>query len=177
MNARSGRLAVLAAVLVWTLALSAAGPALAADGDACTGADGVCLGDVTLSTDRLVAGETATLDATVHNAGDDAANVTVVLNTAGPDDATDSYTLRRTSLGPGETATLSQSLDASTPGTHGLQLVVYDGSLSRQYDTSTARTLTVEARGLGGSLDRSEYALGALVGSLAVVGGIGYRRR
>ena len=182
MERGSGRRAVggvVAVAVVVAVALTlAAGPALGAERK-CTAADGrkVCLDDVRLSADGLVRGETATLEATVRNAGDAPANVTVVLNTVGPNDTVDTYTLGRTRLAPGETRTVSQSLDASTPGTHGVQLLVVDADGSHRYDASAVRTIVVAERGLGGALDRSEYALGALVGSVGVAVGLVLRRR
>lgn len=165
----------MAVVLTFVLA---AGSALGAERE-CTAADGrtVCLEDVRLSADRLVRGETATLEATVRNAGDAPANATVVLNTVDPNDTVDSYTLGRVSLAPGESRTVRQPLDASTPGTHGVQLLVVDGNGSHRYDASTVRTIAVAERGLGGTLDRTEYALGALVGSVGVAVGLVVRRR
>ncbi|ESP88353.1 hypothetical protein [Candidatus Halobonum tyrrellensis] len=179
MKLRSGGVGagVAAAAVVWTLVF-VAGPALAADAG-CTATDGepVCLDGVSVSDERLAKGESATLEATVRNAGETPANATVVLNTAGPDNVTRSFTLGRVRLAPGETRTVTQPIDASTPGSHGLQLLVFDGSGARTYDSSAVLTVAVTERGLGGALDRSEYALGALVGAVAVVGGLGYRRR
>lgn len=176
MELRSGALAAVAAALAATLVL---GAVPVAGEPACTASNGqsVCLDWIEVSDDRLAAGESATLEATVRNADDEPANATVVLNTAGPDNVTNSYTLGRVRLAPGETHTISQSLDASTPGTHGLQVLVFDGDLSRRHDASTVRTLVVTRGGLGGAVDRDEYALAALVGSVGVAAGLVYRRR
>lgn len=171
MNTRSGGLAVVGAVLVWTLAVAPAlGAGAATTGTPSAACEGVCVEDVRLSADRLVAGETATLEATVTNAGDAPANATIALEVTGPDGETDSYALDRSPLDAGESRTVAQALNANTTGTHRLRLVVYGDSVFERHDASPTRTLVVAERGLGGDLDRSEYALGALVGAVGVAG-------
>ena len=176
MGARSGTLAVLVVLLTATLA---AGSVAGADDVACT-ADGerkLCLADVSVSTDRMTAGESATLTVTVGNVGEVAANGTVVLKVAGPVNGTDTYALSEDRLAPGEEIEVTQRLDASTPGTHGLQVVLNDGAMTHRYDASEIRTLEVEERsaGFGGPIDAPEYALLALLGSLSVLGAVVYR--
>lgn len=176
MGVRSGTVAVLIVLLTAALA---AGSVAGADAAACT-ADGerkLCLTDVTVSTDRMAVGESATLDITVRNDGEAAANATVVLNTLDPNNVTESYTLREGRLEPGEELTVSQPLDASTPGTHGLQVLVFDGAIEHRYDASEVKTLHVEEQStrLGGQFDTPDIALVALIGSLAVLGGMVYR--
>ncbi|QLG63160.1 CARDB domain-containing protein [Halorarum salinum] len=175
MGARSGTLAALLVLFAATLAagsVAGTGTTCAADGDR-----KLCLADVHLSTDRIAAGDSATLEITVGNEGDAAANASVVMNTVDPENVTESYTLREERLEPGEELTVSQRLDASTVGTHGLQVLVFDGAIDHRYDASEVRILEVEPRsdGLGGSVDRAEYALVALLGSLGVAGVIVYR--
>lgn len=176
MGARSGTLAVL--VVLLTVALTA-GSVVGADDAACT-ADGereLCLTDVNLSTDQLTVGESATLHVTLRNVGEVPANVTVVLNTAGPNNETGSYILHEGRLVPDEEITVSQRLGASTPGTHALQVLLYDGAISHQYDASRVMTLRVveQSSSLGGPFDAPEFALVALLGSLGVLGVIVYR--
>lgn len=175
MRTLGGTLAVLVVLVAAALAagqVAGAETACAADGER-----QLCLADVSLSTDRTTAGESATLEVTVENEGEDAANASVVLNTVDPENDTESYTLREERIDPGEELTVSQRLDASTVGPHGLQVLVFDGSIDHQYDASEVRTLEVEPKsdGLGGSVDRAEFALAALLGSLTVLGVIAYR--
>ena len=179
MGARS---AVVGGAVVLLLAALFVGPAVggtAAATGSCEadGARQLCVTDASLGADSLTAGESTEFSMTVENVGEERATAVVVLNVAGPDDATDSYELRRESLSPGETVTVTQSVDASTPGTHALQGLVYDDGLSHRYDATEPTTVSVAERGLGGDVDASEYALAALVGSLAVLGGMVYRRR
>ena len=176
MGARSGTLAVLVVFLAATLA---AGSVAGADGAACT-ADGerkLCLADVSVSTERLAPGESATLTVTVRNEGEVAANGSVVLKVASPANETNAYTIHEGRLDPGEEMEVTQQLDASTPGTHGLQVVVNDPAMTHQYDASEVVTLQVESQSgyLGGDVDASDVALVGLVGSLSVVGVIVYR--
>ena len=176
MGARSGALAALVVLLAAALA---AGSVVGTDADSPCAADGerkLCLADVSTSTDRIVMGESATLTVTVKNEGDVAANGTVVLKVAGPN-GTNTYVLQEVRLEPGEETEISQRLDASTPGTHGLQIVVNDGAMSHRYDASEVITLEVveESTVLGGDLDAPDIALVALVGALSVIGVITYR--
>ena len=178
MNARSGGLAVVGAVLVWTFAVAPAlGAGAATTGTPAAACEGVCVEEVRLSADRLVAGETATLEATVTNDGDAPANVTIALEATGPDGKTDSYALDRSPLDAGESRTVTQTLNANTTGTHRLRLIVYGDNVFERHDASPARTLVVAERGLGGDLDGSEYALGAFVGAVGVAGTVVYRTR
>jgi len=157
----------------------AVGGAVGAQSSSCQ-ADGnrqVCLTAASLDRGTLTAGGSTELSLTVENTGEERATAIVVLNVVSPDNETNTYELRNRSLAPGETLSVTQSIDASTPGTHGLQAVVYAGGYAHRYDASEPMSVTVERRGLGGGIDTPEYALAALVGSLAVVGAIVYRRR
>lgn len=176
MRARSGTLAVLVVLLAAALAAGS----VTGTGDAACTADGerkLCLADVSVSTDRMTAGESATLTVAVRNEGEVAANGTIVLKVAGPVNGTDTYALSEDRLAPGEEIEISQRLDASTPGTHGLQVVLNDGAMTHRYDASEVKTLRVEERsaGLGGPFDAPEYALVALLGLLSVFGVVVYR--
>lgn len=180
MGARSA--VVTGGVVLFVVAMlvgPAVGGAVGATTASCeaNGPQQLCLTEASLDDDSLTAGESAELTLTVENVGEERATAVVVLNVAGPNNETDSYELRRKSLDPGETLTVTQSIDASTPGTHALQGIVYDDGLSHRYDASDPMTVTVERQGLGGSIDTPEFALAALIGSLAVVAGLIYRRR
>ncbi|MFC7136504.1 hypothetical protein ACFQRB_08190 [Halobaculum litoreum] len=101
----------------------------------------------------------------------------MVLNVASPDNETDSYELRKRSLAPGETLTVTQAVDATTVGSHAMQVLVYSDGYAHRYDASEPMTVAVEAKGLGGPIDAPDYALAALVASVGVLGAIVYRRR
>lgn len=138
----------------------------------------VTVQSVSVSEERLVAGESGTITATVTNAGDSAASVAVVLVTGGPNNRTAGYTLDRSTLAAGATKTITQPLNATTPGTHTLRIVVLNPETMTQYDVSRAVTITVLAEPptrLGGPIDRTEVALVALVLSLGGIGIVGYR--
>ncbi|WP_348611861.1 CARDB domain-containing protein [Halobaculum rarum] len=141
------------------------------------GAQQVCLTEATLDGETLTAGESTELSVTVENTGEERTTAIVVLNVVSPANETNSYELRKQSLAPGETVSVTQSVDASTPGDHGLQVVVYGDGYAHRYDASEPMSVTVERQGLGGDIDTPEYALAALVGSLAVIAGTVYRRR
>lgn len=179
MGARRSRRWGVIALVVTALLLGPAVGAVGATQESCqaNGSQQVCLTDASLDATTLASGESTQLSVTVENVGEERATAIVVLNVASPDNETDSYELRRQSLGPGETLSLTQSVDASTPGPHAMQVIVYGDGLGHRYDASAAMTVTVERQGLGGSFDTPEYALAALVGAVAVMGGIVYRRR
>ncbi|MFC6787714.1 CARDB domain-containing protein [Halobaculum halobium] len=172
---RGGVVLILAALLVGP----AVGGTAGAQAASCqsNGSQQVCLTEANLDAETLVAGESAELSLTVENTGEERATAILVLNVASPDNETNSYELRTQSLAPGETLSVTQSIDASTPGEHGIQAIVYGDGYAHQYDASAPMRVTVERQGLGGGIDTPEYALAALVGSLAVIGVIGYRRR
>ncbi len=166
-------------LVVVLVAALAAGSVAGAEDTPCE-ADGekkFCLTEVSLSTESMTAGQSATLDVTVRNEGNATANATVVLNTVDPNNVTQSYNLREQRLEPGEEVSLSQQLDATTPGMHGMQVLVFGDSIGHRYDASAAKTLSVEEQtpGLGGPLDRAEFALVALLGSIGVLGFMTYR--
>ena len=172
---------VLGAVVLF-IAASLVGPAVGAAGATqascqANGAQQLCLTDVSLDKTTMAAGESAHLSVTVENVGDARATGVVVLNVASPNNETDSYELRSRSLDTGETYTFTQSVDASTPGTHAMQVIVYSDGFSHRYDASEPMTVTVERQGLGGAIDAPEYALAALVVAVGVVAGMVYRRQ
>ncbi|UIP00880.1 hypothetical protein Hbl1158_05855 [Halobaculum sp. CBA1158] len=175
------RSVIIGAVVLFVAALLV-GPAVGAAGaqsGSCEadGAAQLCLTEASLGSDELTAGESTTLTATVENVGDERATAVVVLNVAGPDNETDSLEIRRESIPPGETLTVTKTVDASTPGTHAMQVLVYNDDLAHRYDASEPWTVEVNEQGLGGGIDTPEYALAALIGSLAVLGGLVYRQR
>lgn len=101
------------------------------------------------------------------------------MHTASPENETDVFELEETTLEPGEEHSFSQELNASTPGTHGLRLTLTEPSTRHVFDVSEIKTVEVLAehpKRLGGPIDRSEIALGALVVSLLGILGLGYRK-
>lgn len=179
MGARSSRSWGVVALVIAVLLVGPAVGAVGATQESCqaNGSQKVCLTDASLGAETLAAGESTQLSVTVENVGEERATAIVVLNVASPDNETNSYELRRQSLAPGETLGVTQAVDASTPGPHAMQVVVYGDGLGHRYDASAPMTVTVERQGLGGSFDTPEYALAALVGAVAVMGGLVYRRR
>jgi hypothetical protein len=104
--------------------------------------------------------------------------VVVFLYVLDPDNETRQFQLARQTLSSGESTTINQSLNATTPGRHGLQAELIDPSTGQRYDLSEPVTVDVRSdppAGLGGPLDRSEFALGALVLAIAGLIGLGYR--
>ena len=179
MGARKTVLWGLVALFVGALLVGPAVGAAGAQSGECTadGARKLCVTDAGVDADSIVTGQSTELSATVENVGDERATAVVLLNVASPDDETNSYELRKRSLSPGETLTVTQSVDASTVGTHAMQVIVYSDGYGHRYDASEPMQVTVESKGIGGPLDAPDYALGALVGSVGVAGAIVYRRR
>ena len=148
--------------------------------DTCTAADDRPVGiqDVSAPDTLVVDGEDGTVSITVENAGNQSKDVVVFLYVLDPDNETRQFQLARQTLSSGESTTIDQSLNATTPGRHGLQVELVDPSTGQRYDLSEPMTVDVRSdppARLGGPLDRSEFALGALV--LAILGliGLGYR--
>lgn len=171
---------VLVVGLVAALVVSiGAAPGVAASEDCETDVDRtLCIEEFAVSDEELVVGDTTEFTATVTNPGAETTTGVVLLYTAGPDNETNAYQLDRVTLEPNETRTISRAINASTPGTHTLQMTILDPATSQQLDASEPRSVEVyestPAR-LGGPIDRTEIALVALVGSILGMGAIGYR--
>lgn len=179
MPTRDG-LRVAVALSLAVAALAAAGAGATAQDD-CRAIDEkqVCVQDVSLSDDELVDGDRGEVSVTVENVGNETVAPAVVLNVVAPDNETGVYQIGQPTVAPGGTAAVSQPLNASTVGTHGLRVQLVDGETRGVYDASEAVTLEVldEApRELGGPIDRTEIALAALVLALVGMGALGYRR-
>lgn len=138
----------------------------------------LCIEDFTVSEDRIVTGETGEFTITVENNGNTTASGSLVLHTASPENETDVYRFEQLTLEPGEEQTVTRKINASTPGTHGLRLTLSEPSTQHVFDVSEIRTIEVLAehpKRLGGPIDRTEIALGALVASLIGILGLAYR--
>jgi hypothetical protein len=186
MGVRSGTLAVVVAVGLVALSLAPAVGLAQESSQECESIDGsqVCIQEASITSDTLRTGDSAELTVTVKNAGDDEATFFVALVVSSPNNETQSFFLKRdgdeqVTLAPGETATFDQPVDPSTPGTHALQFRTVTPDREGAYDASEIITVEVQQpkTGLGGRIDRSEIALVALLGSLAVLGGLAYRQR
>lgn len=140
----------------------------------------VCIQGFSAPETLLIGGENGTVSITAENVGSTEAGVLVVLNTRDPNNETGSFALAEPTLAPGESTTITQSLNATTPGTHGLRAVLVDAATNEQYDTSESVFLDVRsepAPGLGGPIDRTEIALVALLAAIVGMVGLGVRLR
>ncbi|MFB6122469.1 MAG: CARDB domain-containing protein [Haloferacaceae archaeon] len=170
----------IAAVLLVALLLGAiAEPTLATQRYQSGQGSQIFIQSTTVSSSELVVGHSGTLDIRVTNNGTTSETVSVALIVSGPDNQTDAYELDRPTLGPGATTTITKQLNASTPGTHHLRVQLLDPDTAATYDTSRDITVTVlespPAR-LGGPIDKTEIALGALVAALLGMGVLGWRQ-
>jgi DUF971 family protein len=139
----------------------------------------LCLTEFTVSEAYLLQGSQGDFSVTVENTGNESATGVVLLRTASPANETNVYRVQQVTLDPGETETLSRSINATTLGTHGLRLSVVDPPTQRTYDWSEIQTIEVREdhpKQLGGPIDRTEIALVALLGSLCCLLGFGYRQ-
>lgn len=138
----------------------------------------LCISDFTVSNDQIVVGERSEFTITVRNNGSAPATGLLLLHTASPDNVTNVYRFEQFTLEPGEEHTVTRAINATTPGTHGLRLTLSEPSTEHVFDVSTIKTVEVLAdhpNQLGGPIDRTEIALGALVVSLIGILGLGYR--
>ena len=139
----------------------------------------LCIDELTLSDDELVAGTEGQFSLTVTNYGEDTRTGILRLYTAGPDNETNVYNMQQVTLKPETSKTVTRPINASTPGTHGLRVTLVDPMSGERYDTSEIKTLEVREEPpaeLGGPIDKTEIALVALVGSLIGLGVLGYRQ-
>ncbi|MFB6177176.1 MAG: hypothetical protein ABEI99_08570 [Halobaculum sp.] len=180
MNHWSGTLAVL--LLVTALGIAVA-PAVAGAQDTveCKPLNGTqfCFESTSIDETKLEKGQQSEISTTIRNTGDERASVRVILNTVGPNNETESFVLGTPTLAPNESVTITQSVGARTPGTHGLQVRLVQANGSFVYDSSKIVTVQVigDRTRLGGELDTPEFALIALIGSLAGMGYLVTQRR
>jgi len=138
----------------------------------------LCIEDFTVSEERIVTGETGEFTITVENNGTATATGRLLLHTSSPENETNVYRFEQLTLEAGEEHTISRKINATTPGTHGLRLTLSEPSTQHVFDVSTIKTVEVLAEHpeqLGGPIDRTEIALGALIASLIGILGLGYR--
>jgi hypothetical protein len=176
-------IAVVVTVALATASFGAVSLASGASADAdCSAVEDrqVCLQEFSAPETLLIDGENGTVSITAENVGSVEAGVLVVLNTRDPNNETSSFALAEETLAPGESTTVTQPLNATTPGTHGLRAVLVDTSTNRQYDTSESVFLDVRsepAPGLGGPIDRTEIALVAFLAAIVGMVALGMRLR
>ncbi|WP_459194975.1 hypothetical protein [Halosimplex sp. J119] len=174
------------ALIIAAVALAAfVGVGAAQDGtatqDECRVVNGsqVCVTDLSVSKDPLVAGNSGEVTATIENVGNRTASPVVVLNVVHPGNDTGVFAIGEPAIEPGASTSVSQPLDANTTGTHGFQVQLVDRQTRGLYDTSDPVTVEVvdevPAR-LGGPVDRVEIALLALVVALVGMGAVAYRQ-
>jgi hypothetical protein len=139
----------------------------------------VCIEETSVTDDTLEDGQQGELTVTVQNVGEGNASVQILLNTVDPDNETQSFILDERTLEPNESVTITKKLGAQTPGTHGLQVRLSQRNGSFVYDASKIVTVQVveDRTRLGGELDAPEFALIALIGSLAAMGYLVVKRR
>lgn len=138
----------------------------------------LCIESFSLSDDRIVVTEQGEFSVTVVNEGNVSTTGTVMLHTASPENETDVYQLDAVSLEPGGEQTLTRTINASTPGTHALRVTLSEASSRHVFDVSEIKTIEVledHPKELGGPIDRTEIALGALVGAVVGLLLLGYR--
>lgn len=139
----------------------------------------LCLDEVTVEADQLVLGEQGEFSVTVRNEGNSTATGVVLLDTASPDNETNTYEVEELTLEPGASQTVSRDINASTPGTHGIRLWLIEPSTQHVYDVSEIKYLEVleeHPKELGGPIDRTEIALGALLAAVLGMLALGYRQ-
>ncbi|MDR5656847.1 hypothetical protein RH831_06600 [Halodesulfurarchaeum sp. HSR-GB] len=165
------------------LGLAASGPLLPTGANAQADCDPIedrslCIEAVELSEESLVLGEQGEFTVTVRNTGETVTSGTVVLHTASPENETESYEVETVSIDPGQEASVSRAINASTVGTHGLRFTVLDAETREPADVSDVHTIEVlesHPAELGGPIDRTELALVAFLGAILSLVGLGYR--
>lgn len=171
---------VVIGIAVFVVVTMVSGVGLAASEDCEAGAETtICIDDLTVSDDYLIMGEKGEFSLTITNHAEETKTVVPLLYTAGPDNETDAYQMEEVTLEPGASETVTQPIDATTPGTHGLRITLVDPATGERYDTSEIKTLEVREEApaeLGGPIDKTEIALVALVGSLLGLVALGYRQ-
>ena len=139
----------------------------------------LCFSEFTVSEETLVLGDDAEFSVTIENNGNASATGAVNLYTASPDNETNVYRVKKVTLEPGETETISRDINASTPGIHGLRFSLVETSTLHLFDTTEIETIEIleeHPKELGGPIDRTEIALVALIGSVLCMLGFGYRQ-
>lgn len=124
----------------------------------------VCITDFSLSDDQLVIDEQGQFSVTLTNNGTETVSGTLLLHIAGPANNTTAYQLTDIEIGDGEQETISREINASTPGVHGVRVTFVETETRHVFDLSEIKTVEVleHPNELGGPIDRTEIALGAL---------------
>lgn len=156
----------------------------AAGTPSCSTVDGqkVCITDVSVSAEELSPDESGEVSVTIRNEGNQTTKFRVQLVVASPDNETTALELDRPeadrTLDPGESVTFTQPIDPETVGTHALQFRLVTPDRQSRFDATDPVTIQVTEPdvGLGGRIDRTELALGALIGALVVMGYLAFGR-
>lgn len=179
MDRRVAFISALGMVLAVVIAISAGG-APTQSVEECQSIENkqVCIEEVS-GPDSLVVGERGNISITLDNRGSEDATSVLMLYIERPNTNTsEQIEIGRPSIQAGETATVTQTLNASTPGTHRIQFGAIDQETIQRYHLSEVTTIEVRtepATGLGGPIDRTEIALGLFVLSLVGMSAVGYR--
>jgi len=177
---RLGTYAVMLGVVVLLATVAVAGPTSAQSAEECQEIEDrqVCIQDVSAPGSLVIGDEPGNLSVTVENMGSTNATSVVILYLERPNaNESEQIELARPLLVGGESTTITQSLNASTEGTHRLQIGLIDEQTIERYDLSEVFTIEVRTEpepGLGGPIDRTEIALAALVVSVLAIAGLGY---
>ena len=139
------------------------------------------ISEFTVTKDTVVVGDRIEegFSVTVTNNGSSNTTAVLMVYTANEENQTDSYRVPEFAIGPGESHTITRPLNASTPGTHGLRVAMVDPVTQQQYDVSDIKTVKVyeePPKRVGGPIDRSEIALGALIASVLGMVGLVYHQ-
>jgi hypothetical protein len=139
----------------------------------------VCITDFSLSDDQLVVGERGEFSVTLSNNGSGSVTGTLFVHTAGPSNETSAYRLTGIQINQGEQRTITRGINATTPGVHGFRMTVVESGTGHVFDVSEIKTIEIledHPKELGGPIDRTELALGALVAAVLGMIALGYRQ-
>lgn len=139
----------------------------------------VCITDFSLAEDRLLVGDQGEFSVTLENNGSEPVTGALVLHTAGPENNTSAYQLTDIELDAGDSQTITRKINATTPGVHGFQMTVVESETRHVFAVSEIKTIEIleeHPTELGGPIDRTEIALGALIAALLGMIFMGYRQ-
>ena len=139
----------------------------------------VCITDFSISDDQLVLGERGQFSVTLTNNGTGSVAGTFFLHTAGPTNNSSAYQLKGIEIDEGESTTITREINASTPGIHGFRITFVETETGHVFDVSEIKTIEVlkaHPKELGGPIDRTEIALGALFAAVLGMVFMGYRQ-
>lgn len=139
----------------------------------------LCIEAFSVSDDTLLTGKQGNLSITMTNPGIQNASGVLMLYHVNPANNTSVFQVDSVEVEPGTSETITQSMNASTVGTHGLRAAIVEPETQQPYDLSEIKTVEVRDEPpaeLGGPIDRTEIALVALVGAILGILVLGYRQ-